>query len=164
LDLKYPATARASLPEPAQETPKEMTAMDRATKTTTEAAQAFAATAEKGSAQAIEAFDKMSASTAESAELMRNSYSTAIKGAQDYNNKILEFTQANTKAAMDFVQRLSGVKSPSEFMELSTEHSREQFEVLIQQSKELAALAQQVMHAAAEPLKAGATKAFNQGR
>ena len=106
----------------------------------------------------------MSANTAESAELMRTSYSTAIKGAQDYNNKVLEFTQANTKAAMDFVQMLSGVKSPSEFMELSTEHSRKQFEVLTQQSKELAALAQQIMAAAAEPLKAGATKAFSQAR
>jgi phasin len=135
--------------------------MDPATKTTTEAAQAFAAAAEKGSAQAREAFEKISANTAESAELMKSSYSTAIKGAQDYHNKVLEFTQANTKAAMDFVQRLSGVKSPSEFMELSTEHSREQFEVLTRQSKELAALAQQIMLAAAEPLKAGATKAFN---
>jgi phasin len=141
-----------------------MTAMDRPTKTTTEAAQAFAATAEKGSAQAKEAFEKMSANAAESSELMKTSYSTAIKGAQDYNNKVLEFAQANTKAAMDFVKKLSSVKSPSEFMELSTEHSREQFEVLTQQSKELAALAQQVMHAAVEPLKAGATKAFNQVR
>jgi phasin len=138
--------------------------MDRTTKTTTEAAQAFAATAEQGSAHAREAFAQMSAHTAEAAELMKTSYSTAIKGAQDYNNKVLEFTKANTKAALDFVQKLSGVKSPSEFMELSTAHSRQQLEVLTEQSKELAALAQQIMHAAAEPLKAGATKAFNQGR
>jgi len=138
--------------------------MDRTTKTTTDAAQAFAATAENGSAQARAAFEKMSASATESAALMRDSYSTAMKGAQDYNNKILDFTQANSKAAMDFVQKLSGVKSPSEFMELSTQHSRQQVEVLTEQSKELAALAQQLMLAAAEPLKAGATKAFKQGR
>ena len=137
--------------------------MDRPTRTTTEAAQAFAATAEKGSAQAKEAFEKMSANATESAELMKNSYSTALNGVQDYNKKILEFTQANTKAAMDFVQKLSAVKSPSEFMELSTEHSREQFQVLTHQSQELGALAQQVMHAALEPLTAGATKAFSQG-
>src|SRR6202034_4382624 len=103
---------------------------------------------EKGSAQAKEAFEKMSANATESAELMKNSYSTALNGVQDYNKKILEFTQANTKAAMDFVQKLSGVKSPSEFMELSTEHSREQFQVLTHQSQELGALAQQVMQAA----------------
>jgi hypothetical protein len=36
---------------------------------------------------------------------------------QDYNNKIIEFTHANTNAAFDFVQRMSGVKSPSEFVE-----------------------------------------------
>jgi phasin len=138
--------------------------MDRATKTTTEAAQAFAATAEKGSAQVREALEKTSAGATESAALMRDSYSMVMKGAQNYNNKVLEFTQANSKAAMDFVQKLSSVKSPSELMELSTEHSRHQVEVLTEQSKELAALAQKVMLAAAEPLKAGATKAFKQGR
>jgi hypothetical protein len=46
-------------------------------------------------------------------------------------------------------------------MELSTEHSRKQFETLTEQTKELAALAQKVTLATAEPLKTGVTKAFN---
>src|SRR5947199_7487656 len=89
----------------------------------------------------------------------KNTYSTAVKGAQDYNNKLIEFTQANTNAAYDFVQKLSGVKSPSVFVELSTEHARKQFETLTEQSKQLAALAQKVMLATAEPLKTGVAKA-----
>lgn len=84
---------------------------------------------------------------------------TAVKGAQDYNNKLIEFTQANTNAAYDFVQKLSGVKSPSVFVELSTEHARKQFETLTEQTKQLAALAQKVMLATAEPLKTGVAKA-----
>jgi hypothetical protein len=52
-------------------------------------------------------------------------YSTAVKGARDYNAKFFEFAQNNTKAAIDFVQKLSGVKSPSDFIELSTDHSRQ---------------------------------------
>ena len=57
----------------------------------TDATQAFSAMAEKGSAQAKEAFEKMSTATAGAAALIKDSYSTAVKGAQDYNNKVLEF-------------------------------------------------------------------------
>lgn len=127
-----------------------------------DATQEIRATTEKGTAQAKEAFEKVSAATAETADLIKNSVSTAVKGAQDYNNKVLEFAQANTKAALDFVQKLSGVKSPTDFIELSTDHSREQFETLTEQTKELAALAQKVTLAAVEPLKTGVSKVFRQ--
>jgi len=145
--------------------------LDSTTKTTTaksasssklDATQAFRATAEKGTAQTKEGFEKVSAATAEATDLIKNSFSTAVKGAQDYNAKVIEFVQTNTKATVDFVQKLSGVKSPSEFIELSTDHSRTQFETLTEQTKELAALAQKVTLANVEPLKAGVTKAFSQ--
>jgi phasin len=126
----------------------------------TDATQASRATAENGSAQAKEAFEKMSAATAEATALIKNSYSTAVKGAQDYNTKVIEFANANTEAAFAFAQKLFGVKSPTDFIALSTEHSRKQFETLTEQTKELAALAQKVTLATAEPLKMGVTKAF----
>jgi len=115
-----------------------------------------------GSAQAKEGFEKMRAATAEATNLMKNSYSTAVQGAQDYQAKVMEFTNSNTEAAFEFAQKMSGVKSPSEFFELSTNHSREQFETLTEQAKELATLAQKVTLATVEPLKTGATKAFSQ--
>ena len=143
--------------------------LDSTTKTTKptsspklDATQAIRATTEKGTAQAKETYEKMNAATAEATDLIKNSYSTAVKGAQDYNNKVIEFAQANTKAALDFVQKLSGVKSPSDFIQLSTDHSREQFATLTEQTKELAALAQKVTLAAVEPLKTGVTRAFGQ--
>ncbi len=101
------------------------------------------------------------ASTAEATDLMRNSYSKAVEGGQVYNSKLLEFAQTNSELAFDFAQKLIAVKSPSEFIELSTEHARKQFESLTEQTKELTALAQQVTLATAEPLKTGITKAFN---
>ena len=104
--------------------------------------------------------DKMNAATTEAAELIKNSYSKAVKGMQDYNNKIIEFAHANTNAAFDFVQKLSGVNSPTAFVELWTEHARKQVETLTEQSKQLAALAQKVTRATAEPLKAGVAEAF----
>jgi phasin len=102
----------------------------------------------------------VSAATSEATDRIQNSYSTAAKGAQDYNNKLLQFAQANTNVAFDFAQRLLGVKSPSEFMQLATEHARKQFESLTEQTRELAALGQQVALTTTEPLKAGLTKTF----
>ena len=128
-----------------------------------DATQAFRATAETRSAQVKEAFDKMNAATVEVTALIKNSYSTAVKGAQDYNAKVIEFANANTAVAVTFAQKLFGVKSPSDFIELSTEHSRKQIETLTEQTKELAALAQKVTLASAEPLKTSFTKAFSQG-
>ena len=144
--------------------------MEATTKTTTakpassskiDATQAFHASAENNSAQAKEAFEKVNAATAEATALIKNSYSTAVKGAQDYNAKVIEFANANTEAAFAFAQKLFSVKSPADFIELSTEHSRRQFETLTEQTKELAALAQKVTLATTEPLKMGVTKAFS---
>ena len=127
----------------------------------TDAPQQLRDMVEKGATQSKEAFGIMSAATTEAADLMKNCCSAAVKGAQDYNNKVIEFTHANTNAAFDFVQKLSGVKSPSEFVELSTEHAHQQLESLTDQTKKLAALAQHVTLATAEPLKTGVAKAFN---
>ena len=129
------------------------------TKSKTDATEQFRDMTEKGATQSKEAFEKMSAATAQTADVMKNCYSTAVKGIQDYNNKLIEFTDANTKSAFDFAQRMSGVKSPSEFFELSTDLAQQQLETLTKQTQQLAALAQQVTLATTEPLKTGLTKA-----
>ena len=128
-------------------TNKTTTARPSGFQRTTES-QAFSEMAQKGAAEA--------------ADLMKTSCSTALNGARDYNNKFMEFAHANANAAFDFVQELYGVKSPSGFMELATEHARTQTTALTEQTKELAALAQKVALATTEPLKTGVAKAFNQ--
>ena len=117
---------------------------------------------ETGSAQTKQAFEKMSAATADATALMKDSYATAIRRAQDYNAKFVEFAQTNTEAALEFVQQLSSVKSPTEFFELSTNHSRKQFETLTEQARELATLAQKAVSATAERVEAGVNKAYSQ--
>ena len=107
-----------------------------------DAPEAFREMAEKGTTQAKKTYDKIDAATTEAADLIKNSYSTAVKGLQDYNNKFIEFAHANSNAAFDFIQKLPGVKSPSAFVELSTEHARKQHETLTEQTKQLAALGQ----------------------
>jgi phasin len=127
-------------------------------KSRTDAPEQLSDIAEKGAKQSKEAFEKVSAATGQAAEVMKNCCSTAVKGAQDYNNKLFEFTHANSRAAFDFAKRMSGVKSPSEFVELSTELAQQQLATLTEQTRQLAALAQQVTLSTTEPLKTGFTK------
>ena len=126
-----------------------------------DASRAFSEMAEKGATQARETFENMGAATTQAADVIKASSSTALKGMQDFNNKFLEFAYTNANAAFDFVQRLHGVKSPSELMELSTAHTRNQIQAVTEQTKQLVEHAQKAVLATAEPLKTGVTKAFN---
>jgi phasin len=128
---------------------------------TTKPALDFREGVEKGTAQARDNYEKIGAAATEGAGIAQSGMSTAIKGVQDYNTKLLEFAHANTTSAFDFFQQLSGVKSPTALLELSTEHTRKQFETFTEQTKELASLAQSTTLAAVEPIKAGVAKALN---
>ena len=127
---------------------------------TTATPQAMREMADKGTAQAKASYDKMSAATAEMSSVLKDAGATAAQGFKDSNAKVLEFARANSNAAFDYANQLLAVKSPSEFLEVSSEQARKQFDVLSAQSKELTALSQKVMLETAEPLKAGAAKAF----
>lgn len=117
--------------------------------------------AETGAKHSKEAFDKIGAATTEVTEAVTNCCSTALKGLQEYNSKLAEFTQTNTKSNFEFIQSLAAVKSPSEFVQVSTEHAKHQLEALAEQVKELTELTQQVTLTTAEPLKTGFAKAFS---
>ena len=125
-----------------------------------ETPQAFRDMAEKGTAQAKQAYAKMSAATAEATSVIQNAGATAAQGLKDSNAKVIEFARTNSNTAFDNANELLAVKSPTEFFKVSTEQARKQFEVLSAQTKELTALNQKVMLETAEPLKAGAAKAF----
>lgn len=117
--------------------------------------------AEKGVAQAKDNYEKMKAVAEETTDLLEDTYSTATKGCAEYGLKVIETSRANTNKAFDFFAELLGTKSASEVVELTTKYSREQFETLMVQSKELSALAQKVCNDTAEPIKTGMTSAFS---
>jgi phasin len=121
---------------------------------------AFREFAEKGVAQTKEAYEKMKAAAEENTVMLETVYTTASKGATDYGLKVIEIARTNTDSMFDFVEAMFGVKTPSEFVELSTKHAREHFETLTGQGKELAGLAQKVATETAEPIKSGVSKAM----
>ncbi len=115
---------------------------------------------EKGGTQAKENYAKMKAANDEMAGVVEATYGTATKGAADYGLKVIEMTRINANAAFDFVGKLMAVRSPSEAVELSAAHARQQFDVVSAQSKELWAFSQKVATSVVEPIKTGMSKAL----
>jgi len=135
--------------------------MNEFTTTAIKSNEAFRETAEKGVAQVKDTYEKAKVATGQATDILKDTYATAAKGATEYNLKIIEIARTNTNAAFEHAQHLLGVKSPSEFVELSTAHARKQFDTMIAQTKELTELAEKVTTKITEPLKAGLTMAFN---
>jgi phasin len=125
---------------------------------------AFRELAEKGVSQAKESYDKLKAAADEATDVLETTYVSASKGATEYGLRMIEAARVNTSAAFDFAAVLMGAKSVSEMIELSTQHAREQFETLSEQTKEFTALAQKVATEASEPIKSGVGKVLNKVR
>jgi phasin len=123
------------------------------------APEAFREVAEKGAAQAKEIFEKMNAAAGEAAHVLKDTYTTSLKGAHDYSAKVLEFAHINSNSAFEYARQLVAVKSPTEFFSLSNAHLHQQFETLSKQAQELAAIAQKMAAATTESFKAGRHKA-----
>jgi phasin len=121
---------------------------------------AFREMAEKSVSQAKETYEKMKTAAEEATDVLEGTYATATKGVSDYGLKVIEAARENTNAAFDFATRLMTVKSISEVVELSTAHSRKQFETVTAQTKELAAIAQKVAIETTEPIKESLGKVF----
>jgi phasin len=95
--------------------------------------EAFREIAEKSVAHAKDNCEKAKAVAEEAATHLRNIYTTAAKGAADYNLKVIEIARTNANAAFGYADDLLGVKSLSEFIELSTAHARRRFEAITAQ-------------------------------
>jgi hypothetical protein len=115
-------------------------------------AKAVRDAAEKGAAQV----EKM---TAAAGEAMNQTYAANMKGVQEYNAKMLEFANANTTAAFEFMRQLTTAKSPTEFFAMSSNHMRQEFETYTRQAQELASIAQKVTTATTDTIKSGLNKA-----
>ena len=121
---------------------------------------AFREFAERSVAQARDGYERMKAVAEDATDVLEDTYANASKGMTDYALKSLEIARYNTNAAFDFASELVAVKSMSEAVELTSAHTRKQFDACIAQGKELAAIAQRVAAETSEPLKSGVSKAF----
>jgi phasin len=117
--------------------------------------------AQKNSAYAQETFEKAKVTTEEGTKVLERTMATATKSGADFNLRLLEMVHDNTNSAFDFARRLIAVTSPSEFLELSVAHMRQQVESFTAQTQQLAALAQKMTAEAVAPLQSGMKSTFN---
>ena len=113
--------------------------------------------AAKGADRANEVYGK---AQNEASKAMGLTYAAASKGASDFNIHLLEITQKNMNAAFDLARQLASVKTPSEFIELSSAHVRKQFEAFAEQTQQLTTLAQKVSNQAGQQLQKGAAESI----
>lgn len=118
------------------------------------------ALAEKGVSQARDSYAKFKDAAETHNVTIEAVFTTASKGASEYNAKLIEFFKANTSSTLDFAQELFGVKTPAAALELWTAHAKKQYETFSAQAKELAELGQKVTTETIEPIKASAAKYY----
>jgi len=116
--------------------------------------------AEQGIAQAKAAYERAKAAAEQATGVLERSYAAASEGAAEYNRQVIDAGRANVNAGFDYAIALLAVKSPTDVVELSTAHAREQLQALTEQAKALGALVQKLAAETAEPIKTGVTKAF----
>jgi len=75
------------------------------------------------------------------AAMVPASLAEAGKDALAVNRKLVEMTQANVQAGLDFAMRLAAVKTPMEFMSLQMSYWQERVGAFARQAEELRALA-----------------------
>jgi phasin len=114
--------------------------------------------AEKSVQQAKDVYARIKSAAEESTDVLEDTYTTATKGATEFNLKALETLRVNVNASFDYARELMASKTLADAVELSASHMRKQFESLSAQAKTLSTLAQKVATETAEPIKAGMSK------
>jgi phasin len=130
---------------------------DRPMTAGTEAVREFA---QQGAAYSKDIYQKTKVAAEETNKVLEQTYATVAKGAAEFNLQWIEMVRVNANSAFDFARQLVGVKSPSEFLELSASHGRKQFETFTEQAQHLTSLAQKVTADAVQPVQAGVKSAF----
>src|SRR5438552_8198992 len=112
--------------------------------------------------RASEAVRDLSENTRQAAGRVQETSSKTAAGFREYQLKVVMATQANINAMFEFVQDLLQAQSISEMAELSATHSRRQFEMMAEQTRELASAAQKLATQANLPLTSSFGKDFDQ--
>jgi phasin len=125
-----------------------------------EAPAALREFAEQGITQAKAAYEKAKAAVAETSGVLERSYASASGGVAACQRHLIDAARANANAGFDYAAALLAVKSPSDVVEVSAAHAREQFQALTAQAKVLGELVQKLAVETAEPIKTGVTRTF----
>ena len=99
-----------------------------------------------------ESFRAAGQNARETASRAQESASRAAEGFREYQLRLVAAAQENANAFFEYAQDALQAQSVSDFIELSTEHSRQQVEMMSKQARELAASAQNIAAGTAWPM------------
>jgi phasin len=105
--------------------------------------------------------ENFKATAEETTAAFEKTYSIVATGAVDFHRQWIEIVRFNANSTLDFVEQLFRVKSPAEFLELSSAHFRTQFETFAEQGRHLTDMAQKMTTHAVEPVHAGMKSALS---
>ncbi len=123
---------------------------------------AFRDFAEKGLAQARDAYAKMKSAAEDTTEVVEDTFETARDGAFTFGVKAIDAVKANSDASFAFAKDLFGAKTLADVIELQTAFARQQFDTATAQFKEFQDLAQKVVTDTAKPMTAHVEKTFKE--
>lgn len=121
---------------------------------------AFRDFAEKGIAQARDAYAKMKTAAEDATDMVEDTYETAREGAFSIGVKAIDSAKANTDASFALARDLFGAKTVAEVIELQTTFARQQFEAVTAQFKEFQELCQKVVADTTKPVTSKVEKTF----
>jgi hypothetical protein len=102
--------------------------------------------------RASETAHDISENARQAAGRAQESSSRAAEGFREYQLKLLSATQANVNAIFEYAHDLLQAQSMTELVEVSNAHSRHQFEMMAEQTRELASSAQKIATETTRPL------------
>jgi hypothetical protein len=105
---------------------------------TVEMPSPFREMAEQARAQAQETIQKIEKATSEAGRLIETSSATAASGVAEYNQKLVEVARTNSQSVFAYALALLNAKSMNEVVELSSAQLQNQFQLMSDQTKELA--------------------------
>jgi hypothetical protein len=104
--------------------------------------------------------NKAFATVEQSARAVEQSYSVSLENVRAFNLKMIDMARTNVESVLDLTQQIATAKAPSDIVELWTTHAHKQFEMLSEQSKELAALAHKMAGESAETITRSVNQVF----
>ena len=112
----------------------------------------FRGLSQEGTEYTKENWQVMNSAVEKLTSMIQDTSSTAAKESMEYGLKVMEMAQANTSAAIALANGLMGAKTPSEVIELSSTHAREQLNAIVKQNRQLWMAAQRVASSMIEPV------------
>ncbi|HXV28884.1 MAG TPA: phasin [Sinorhizobium sp.] len=127
----------------------------------TKFADSFREFAEKGATQSKDAYEKMKTAAEEATKTVEATFEKAQSGSVELGLKAIDALRTNAENSLSHMEKLLGVKSVSELVELQTAFIRKQAELAVEQAKTMQEATRKVAENVAKPGKDAAEKAMS---